>query len=136
MTNRPEIVLASDSKITILGLSSETIWGKGTYRVITKCRAGFMTSSDIQADSPYAAFNRYQPKAIHNISFVPKEGNNYAFTVYARQGKKVWASREFLAEVTVGDINQDLSNTNLYSQDQYNLVGAKNWGDKAFVQNN
>jgi hypothetical protein len=40
----------------------------------------------------------------------------------------------FLA-MEVGDINQDWSNTNLYSQTNYGLAGAKTWADKAFVKN-
>jgi hypothetical protein len=40
-----------------------------------------------------------------------------------------------LSEVTVGDINQDLSNTALYCQGQYQAVNAKTWADKAYVMN-
>lgn len=106
--------------------------GKGVYRVITKCQAGFLVSSDIEADSPIAAFRRYKPKAIQSIAYVTNYG---ALTVFARSGKKVWASREFLSEITVGDINQALSNTGLYSQMQYIAVNAKTWADKAYVIN-
>lgn len=106
--------------------------GKGTYRVIVKCQAGYMCSSDVEADSPIAAFRRYKPKAIQSIAYVTKYGD---LTVYARNGKKVWATREFLSEVTVGDINQSLHNTALYSQHQYQAVNAKSWADKAYVMN-
>jgi hypothetical protein len=37
--------------------------------------------------------------------------------------------------VTVGDINQALHNTALYSQGQYEAVNAKTWADKAYVMN-
>jgi hypothetical protein len=40
-----------------------------------------------------------------------------------------------LAEITVGDINQDLYNTALYNQFQYQAVNAKTWGSKAYVMN-
>jgi hypothetical protein len=106
--------------------------GKGTYRVITKCRAGFMVSSDIEADSPINAFRRYKAKAIQSIAYVTKFG---PINVYARNGKKIWASKEFLSEVTVGDINQDLYNTALYNQTQYAMVEAKSWASKAYVMN-
>jgi len=66
--------------------------------------------------------------------FVAGNGG-YPVTVYARAGKKVWASECFLSEVTVGDINQDLSNTALYDQHQYQAVKAKTWADKAYVMN-
>ena len=35
----------------------------------------------------------------------------------------------------VRDINQELSNTALYCQAQYQAVGAKNWAAKAFQMN-
>jgi hypothetical protein len=57
------------------------------------------------------------------------------FTVYARTGKKVWIEENMLAEITVGDINQDLYNTALYNQFQYQAVNAKTWGSKAYVMN-
>jgi hypothetical protein len=59
----------------------------------------------------------------------------HPITVYARAGKKVWASECFLSEVTVGDINQDLTNTALYDQHQYQAVKAKTWASKAYVMN-
>jgi hypothetical protein len=106
--------------------------GKGTYRVITKCQAGFMVSSDIEADSAIGAFRRFKPKAIQSIAFI---SHGYPITVYARAGKKVWASECFLSEVTVGDINQELYNTALYGPGQYKSVNAKTWADKAYVMN-
>jgi len=128
------IIIASrnkDLKVTHLGDGFEA--GKGTYRVITKCQAGFMVSSDIEANSAIAAFRRYKPKAIQSIAFLLE--NKYPITVYARNGKKVWASECFLSEVTVGDINQALHNTALYNQGQYEAVNAKTWADKAYVMN-
>jgi hypothetical protein len=107
--------------------------GKGTYRVITKCQAGFMVSSDVEANSAIQAFRRYKPKAIQSIAFMLNGG--HPITVYARAGKKIWASESFLCEVEVGDINQDLSNTALYNQAQYKAVNAKTWADKAYVMN-
>jgi hypothetical protein len=107
--------------------------GKGTYRVIAKCQAGFMVSSDIEAESPIEVFRRYKAKAIQSIAYVTIYGTNY--TVYARNGKKIWASKEFLSEITVGDINQELHNTALYNATQYAIVEAKTWGDKAYVLN-
>jgi hypothetical protein len=106
--------------------------GNGTYRVITKCQAGFMCSSDVEAHSPIGAFRRFKAKAIQSIAYITKYG---PITVFARSGKKVWASREFLSEVTVGDINQSLTNTGLYSQSQYAAVNAKFWSCNAYVMN-
>jgi hypothetical protein len=119
--------------LNVLSFMDNFVAGEGTYRVITKCKAGFMVSSDIQASSAIQAFRRYKPKAIQSIAFLLNGG--HPITVFARNGKKVWASECFLSEVTVGDINQDLYNTALYSQYQYQSVKAKTWADKAYVMN-
>tara|TARA_Y100000385_G_C12705242_1_gene472258 strand:+ start:38 stop:448 length:411 start_codon:yes stop_codon:yes gene_type:complete len=112
---------------------------KGSYTVVTKCRAGYPTVSIVEAESPYEVFRRYQTGAIMNISFNVTEHDNitYSITVYARVGKKVWASEALLREITVGDINDGptMSNTSLYSQEQYQAVNAKSWASKAYVMN-
>ena len=110
---------------------------EGTYRILYKTQAGYIKSTDITTKSPYSAFSKFLGKAIQSIELIKEMdgGRPYAFTVYARSGRKVWADDKFLSEVTVGDINQDLSKTDLYCQDQYKHVNAKTWSDKAFVQN-
>ena len=127
------IVAPGNRDLKVLSFMDNFVAGEGTYRVITKCQAGFMVSSDVEADSAIQAFRRYKPKAIQSIAYLLNGG--YPITVYARNGKKVWASECFLSEVTVGDINQDLSNTALYSQHQYAMVNAKSWASKAYVMN-
>jgi len=127
------LVNARNRDLTVLGFSDGFVAGEGTYRVITKCKAGFMVTSDIQANSAIQAFRRYKPKAIQSIAFMLNGG--HPITVYARAGKKVWASECFLSDITVGDINQDLANTALYDQSQYAAVNAKSWAHKAYVMN-
>ena len=107
-------------------------FAKGTYRVITKCKAGFMISSDLEANSPYEVFCHYNRKAIQSIAYVTGLG---PIMVYARTGSKVWISKDMLKDLTVGDINQSLSDTSLYSQEQYKAVNAKNWTSMAYVMN-
>ena len=127
------LVNARNRNLTVLGFGDGFVAGEGTYRVITKCRAGFMVTSDIETNSAISAFRRFKPKAIQSIAFMLNGG--HPITVYARAGKKVWASECFLSEVTVGDINQDLTNTALYCQGQYQAVNAKTWASKAYVKN-
>ena len=128
------IIIAQRNKdLNVLHFGDDFKAGKGIYRVITKCQAGFMVSRDIEADSAIQAFRQYKPKAIQSIAFMMDGG--YPITVFARNGKKVWASKCFLSEVTVGDINQSLYNTALYSQGQYAAVNAKSWASKAYVMN-
>ena len=129
------IIIARRNKdLKVLDFKME--YGKGTYRVITKCKAGFATSHEVEGDSPYQVFRRYQIKHVQAIEYVKDiNGTNYAFTVYARTGKKVWVCNEILENITVGDINQELFNTALYNQEQYKSVNAKTWADKAYVMN-
>ena len=127
------IVAPGNRDLKVLSFMDNFVAGEGTYRVITKCQAGFMVSSDVQANSAIQVFRRYKPKAIQSIAFLLNGG--YPVTVFARNGKKVWASECFLSEVTVGDINQDLSNTALYNQYQYAAVNAKSLASKAYVMN-
>ena len=128
------IIIAQRNKdLMLLDHNMDHNFGKGTYRTIVKCQAGFMTSSDREYNSPYEVFRSYKLKHLHSIAYVTKDG--YAITVYARTGKKVWINSQILSELRVGDINQDLFNTSLYSQIQYKAVNAKSWADKAYVMN-
>lgn len=130
-----ELVVVPRKELVILdSLGSVDFFGKGVYRVITKCKAGFMTSSEVQCDSPIQAFRGYQCKAIASIAFInPLTGT--PLTVYARSGKKVWAMDVLLKDMEVGDINQSLYNTGLYSMEQYKAVNSKSWASKAYVMN-
>jgi hypothetical protein len=128
------IIIANKNKdLKVLSFMGGFKAGKGTYRVITKCQEGFIVSSDIEANSAIDAFRRYKPKTIQSIAYI--NSANYPLTVYARAGKKVWASECFLSEVTVWDVNQAFYNTALCGQGQYEAVNAKTWFDKAYVMN-
>jgi hypothetical protein len=100
---------------------SDNMCGEGKYRVITKCQAGFMVTSVVEASSAINALRRYKIKSVHSIARIKEVDTigDYEFTVFARNGKKVWIEEDMLAEITVGDINQDLYKTALYNQFQY-----------------
>jgi hypothetical protein len=127
-------VIIAPGNLNLKVLSGGDSFRAGTYRVIVKVQAGFMYPNDTKADSAIDAFRQFKPKAIQSISYITPEGG-YPMTVYARNGKKVWATESFLRDLTVGDINQSLSNTALYNQKQYVAVNAKTWADRAFVEN-
>jgi hypothetical protein len=56
--------------------------------------------------------------------------------VFARTGNKITTiDSDMLAAMKVGHINQDWSNSTLYSQAQYKAVNATNWDSYAFVKN-
>jgi hypothetical protein len=118
---------------------------KGLYRAVVKVQAGFMTVVDdlgIQAkwgkqqwNSPMDVFRGFKRGALQTIQF-KSEGSDTWLTVFARTGNKVkLMDTQMFLNMTVGDINQDWSKTNLYSQTNYHLAGAKTWADKAFVRN-
>ena len=117
----------------------------GQYRAIVKVKAGFMTVVDdlgIRANwgkqawnKPIEVFRDFKKVALQSIQF-RAEGTSAWLTVFARTGNKVKvADDELLADMNIGDINQDWSRSNLYNMAQYQLVGAKTWADKAFVKN-
>ena len=138
MKNMNKLVIAIKNRdLTITNLEDPFMCGEGKYRVISKCRAGFMVSSLTTAKNAMAVLRGCNKKAVQSIARIKDiEGiGEYEFTVYARSGKKVWIEEDMLAEVTVGDINQDLYKTALYNQYQYQAVNAKTWADKAYVMN-
>ena len=112
---------------------STDMCGKGKYRVIVKCQAGFMAASTTEAESAIEVFRRYKLKSVHSIAKVIN--NDFDSTVYARVGKKIWISEGLLVEIKVGDINQDLYKTALYSQYQYKSVNANSWESYAYQMN-
>ena len=131
------VIAVKNRDLTITDLGDPFMCGEGKYRVITKCKAGYMVTSVIEASSAINALRRYKIKSVQSIARIKNiEGiGEYDFTVFARVGKKIWIEENMLAEMTVGDINQDLHNTALYNQLQYNAVNAETWADKAYVMN-
>lgn len=123
--------------VNVLGAYPNT---KGKFRFITKCRAGWMTIVDAKDNEneyymtyPESIITGYLKGALQTVEFKP-DGWDIWLTVFARKGNKIVLIDEvILSHLTVGTINQYYSNTNLYSQTQYNAVGAKNWTDRAFV---
>ena len=138
MKNTNKLVIAVKNRdLMITNLEDPFMCGEGKYRVITKCIAGFMVTSVIEASSAINALRRYKIKAVQSIARIKEVDGigNYEFTIFARNGKKIWIEEDMLATMTVGDINQDLSKTALYNQFQYQSVNAKTWADKAYVMN-
>ena len=131
------VIVVKNRDLMITNLEDPFMCGEGKYRVITKCRAGFMVTSVIEASSAINALRRYKIKAVQSIARIKEVDGigNYEFTIFARNGKKIWIEEDMLATMTVGDINQDLSKTALYNQFQYQSVNAKTWADKAYVMN-
>lgn len=134
------IILANQKEINTTNVLSG--YSAGKFRFVVKCRAGFLTVYDAQDFEneryfkyPETLVADYKKNSLQTVQFQP-EGSNFWLTVFARQGKKIPVIDEvILANLTVGTINQCWIGTALYSQSQYQLVGAKTWADKAFVMN-
>ena len=120
---------------TIKGLTLVDMIGecKGMFQAITKTQAGFLTAYELGSDLP--SLSRWKKGALQTIQF-KAEGTQGWLTVFARKGTKVVILDQKIAErLEVATVNQLFYNTNLYSQDQYQAVGAKTWADKVFVVN-
>lgn len=123
--------------VNVLGAYQNTV---GKFRSIVKCRAGWMTIVDSKPwDNEYfmkypeSIISNWTKGALQTVEFQP-EGYDGWLTIFARKGNKiVLMDRLIMGHLTVGTINQLFSNTNLYSQNQYNVVKAKTWADRAFV---
>jgi hypothetical protein len=130
--------------VNTLGLhTSNFINGqKGSYRIVYKCQAGFYSIAETQYNDDMAnnhgaaqLLSSWKKGSLQTIQFMA-EGGQYWLTVFARKGKKIVViDEEILKGLTVGIINSYFIDTNLYSQKQYEIVGAKNWASKAFVMN-
>jgi hypothetical protein len=118
---------------------------KGQNRAIGKVQAGFMTVVDDigiqnnwgkqQWNSAIDVFRGFKKGALQTIQF-KAEGTDSWLTVFAKSGNKVkLMDYQLFKDMEVGDINQNWSNTNLYSQTNYALCNTKTWADKAFVVN-
>jgi molybdopterin/thiamine biosynthesis adenylyltransferase len=132
------LVVVKRAGLTVMNSSNpeymaKLLSGRNIYRAVSKCQAGFLCTSEVEANSPIEAFRRYKSKSLQSLEFVTESGST--ITMYARVGNKVWASDMLLIDMEVRDINQDLGKTALYSQAQYEVVNAKNWACKAFRVN-
>lgn len=124
---------------------TDFIQGSGQYRAIVKVQAGFLTVVDDlgiesnwgkqQWNSAIDVFRGFKKGALQTIQF-RADGSKTWLTVFARKGNKIiLMDATMFHAMKVGDINQNWSNTNLYSQANYALCGAKTWEDYAFVSN-
>jgi len=135
MTNLVNI--AGINTVNVLGAYSNT---KGKFRIVSKCRAGWMTITDCRSydneyfiQYPESIITAYKKGALQTVEFQPEGWDTY-LTIFARKGNKIVLIDEtILGNLTVGTINQLYRNTNLYNQAQYTAVGARTWADRAYV---
>jgi hypothetical protein len=115
--------------INIGGINTVNVladYQKGKFRVITKCRAGWMTIIDCRdydnewfMKQPESIVTGYTKGSLQTVEFCP-DGGDYYLTVFARKGNKIAIiDEQILSNLTVGTINLFFPNTNLYILDQY-----------------
>ena len=118
-------------------------YSEGKFRHVVKCKAGFMTVVDAQADwqneryfkYPETLLTQYKKGALQTVQFKP-EGSQHWLTLFARTGKKIhFIDETILKELSVGTINQLFYNTQLYTWEQYKACNTKTWESKAYVMN-
>ena len=118
---------------------------KGLYRAIVKTKGGLTVVDDLgikngwkkaQWQDALDVFSNFKKGALQTIEF-QAEGSTHWMTVFSRSGNKInIIDSDMLANMTVGHINQDWSNSTLYNQYQYKAVGSTTWASYAFRQNN
>jgi hypothetical protein len=118
----------------------------GEFRAIIKVQAGFMTTiGDLGIENNWETgarwksaldvFRGFRKGALQTIEFKARDSRCW-ITVFARKGNKIVVmDRDLFSTLTVGDINQNWTNTTLYSQKNYNNSNAKTWADLAFKLN-
>jgi len=115
---------------------------KGQFRVISKCKAGFMTVSEFNShvdetfsNDPSQVLGWFKKGALQTVEF-KAEGSNYWLTVFARVGKKIkLIDEDMMKGLKVGVVNSLWFNTELYNHNQYKMVKAKTWDSNVFVMN-
>ena len=105
------------------------------FRIAAKCQAGFINISD-WTTTPKDVISGFTKNSLVNIQvkMVYENGHELWLNVFTTKGGK-WHSidKGFMDVLTVGDMRQsfpDMCDMNLWQ-----LLGAKSWADKAFVQN-
>lgn len=116
---------------------------QGAYRAIVKTNGGLTIVDDLgltrwnkpQWTHSLDVFTNFKKGALQTIEFKANNSDIW-LKVFARSGNKITTiDSDMLAAMKVGHINQDWSNSTLYSQTQYKAVKATSWESYAFVKN-
>lgn len=109
---------------------------KYNFRVVSKCKAGFLNISDWNDAKPHEIIGGFKKNSLFNVQveMVYESGKSLWFNVFTTKGGN-WHSIDlgFLKVLTVG--NMRTSFPSMCDMNLWSFVGAKTWADKAFVQN-
>ena len=105
------------------------------FRVAAKCKAGFINISDwtTTAKDIISSWTKNNLISIQ-VKHTYEDGTISWYNVFTTKGGK-WHSIDcgFLEGMTVGTMRQSFPD--MCDEKLWDLVGAKTWADKAFVQN-
>ena len=101
------------------------------FRIAGKCRAGFVTIHDTKGTAE-GVIRGYKKNTLVNIQ-VKNEYGNWANVFTTKGGKWYSIDKGFLDVLTVGTMRESFPD--MCDMELWGRMGAKTWGDKAFVQN-
>jgi hypothetical protein len=101
------------------------------YRVITKCRAGFMTISDGKS-SLRNLVNRYQKNALQTIELksTHPESDVYLTVLALKANKFVTVANCILENIEIGTIHSSFPK--MADHGHWKAIGSKTWADNAY----
>ncbi len=99
------------------------------YRVITKCRAGFMTISDGKS-SLSNLVNRYQKNALQTIELKSLKSDTYLTVLALKAGKFVTVANCILENIKIGTIHGSFPK--MADHGHWRSIGSKTWADNAY----
>ena len=74
------IIIAQRNKdLKVLSFMDNFVAGEGTYRVITKCKAGFMITSDIKASSAISICGKHRTLSLHKAHIIEASLDGFEF---------------------------------------------------------
>ena len=99
------------------------------YKVITKCRAGFMTISDGKS-SLSNLVNRYQKNALQTIELKSLKSDTYLTVLALKAGKFVTVANCILENIKIGTIHGSFPK--MADHGHWRSIGSKTWADNAY----
>ena len=104
-------------------------WNKEyEYRVITKCRAGFLTVSDGKGILRNI-ITGWKKNALHTVQ-IKNEYGTYLTALAMKGGKFYIMDKEILENITIGSIHSSFPS--MADHNHWRNIGSKTWADLAY----
>ena len=99
------------------------------YRVVTKCRAGFMTISDGKSTLQNLV-NRYQKNALQTIEIKSLKSDIFLTALALKANKFVTVANCILENIEIGTIHSSFPK--MADHGHWKAIGSKTWADNAY----